>query len=534
MLSRSDNPTLIDLLKHAAEQNPGGLCLSMDGVKCSFSDLYQGALKRAECFINLGVQNGDKVGILLPNGIEYLEIFYGAMLAGCIPVTINNRYKVAELKYVLSHGDVRFLFTSAAEETNFLNTLNEAFSDLDDTQNSQNLSDAPVLEKIYIVENPPNSDISDTSFLSNLNKGNFNPPLIKSDDIAFIMFTSGTTANPKACCLSHRSVVGNGFAQVERWKMTEEDRMYDPLPFFHMSAILPLTASICSMSSLYATRYFSADEAVETFINDEITIGFIAFPTLTNEIINHPKFDGAALSSVRLVNNVAPISTLEIYDKSFEHGVGVSAFGMTEAGGVICYGDVDDSLEKRLNSCGKPFPGIEVRISDPENPSEVLGANQKGEIQIRGYSLFEGYYKDEEATKNAMTADGWYRSGDLGALDKDGYLSYLGRWKDMLKIGGENVAALEIESHINTHPGVILSQVVGIEDERYDEVAAVFIEAVPGANVSSQDIIDYCKGQISNFKIPRYVVFVNEWPMSATKIQKFKLKSFDLGEKYSP
>ena len=177
MLSRSDNPTLIDLLKHAAEKNPGGLCLSMDGVKCSFSDLYQGALKRAECFTNLGAQNGDKVGILLPNGIEYLEIFYGAMLAGCIPVTINNRYKVAELKYVLSHGDVRFLFTSAAQETNFLNTLNEAFSDLDDTQNSQNLSDAPVLEKIYIVENPPNSDISDTSFLSNLNKGNFKPPL---------------------------------------------------------------------------------------------------------------------------------------------------------------------------------------------------------------------------------------------------------------------------------------------------------------------------------------------------------------------
>ena len=530
MLSRSDNPTLIDLLKHAAEKNSGGLCLSMDGVKCSFSDLYQGALKRAECFTNLGAQNGDKVGILLPNGIEYLEIFYGAMLAGCIPVTINNRYKVAELKYVLSHSDVKFLFTSAAQETNFLNTLNEAFSDLDDTQSGQNLSDAPVLEKIYIVENPPNSDISDTSFLSNLNKGNFNSPLIKSDDIAFIMFTSGTTANPKACCLSHRSVVGNGFAQVERWQMTEEDRMYDPLPFFHMSAILPLTSSICSMSSLYATRYFSADEAVETFINDEITIGFIAFPTLTNEIINHPKFDGAALSSVRLVNNVAPISTLEIYDKSFEHGVGVSAFGMTEAGGVICYGDVDDSLEKRLNSCGKPFPGIEVRISNPENPSEVLGPNQKGEIQIRGYSLFEGYYKDEEATKNAMI-DGWYRSGDLGALDPDGYLSYLGRWKDMLKIGGENVAAIEIESHINTHPGVILSQVVGIEDERYDEVAAVFIEAAPEESVSAEDIINYCKGQISNFKIPRYVVFVNEWPMSATKIQKFKLKSFDLGNK---
>lgn len=534
MLTKSDKPTLTGLLQYAAETNPDGLCISMDGVQRSFSALYQGALTRAKCLANLGAQKGDKVGILLPNGIDYLEIFYGAMLAGCVPVTINNRYKVAELKYVLAHGDVKYLFTSAAAETNFLNTLKEAFTDLDDTQSGQNLAEAAVLEKIYVVEDAPHQKISDANFLANISEDEFTPPSISSDDVAFIMFTSGTTANPKACCLSHRSVVGNGFAQAARWQMTAQDRMYDPLPFFHMSAILPLTACMTVMASLYATRYFNADEAVETFINDDITIGFIAFPTLTNEIINHPKFDGAALSSIRLVNNVAPVSTLEIYDQSFEHGVGVSAYGMTEAGGVICYGDVDDSLEKRLNTCGKPFPGIEVRIADPENPSEVLGPNQKGEIQIRGYCLFEGYYKDEAATQNAMIDDGWYRSGDLGALDEDGYLSYLGRWKDMLKIGGENVAALEIESHINTHPAVVLSQVVGIEDDRLDEVAAVFIETVPDVSVSARDIIDYCKGQISNFKIPRYVVFVTEWPMSATKIQKFKLKSLDLGEKLRP
>lgn len=531
MLTKSDKPTLIGLLQYAAETNPEGLCISMDGHQRSFSELFQGALTRAKCLVNLGAQKGDKVGILLPNSIEYLEIFYGAMLVGCVPVTINNRYKVAELKYVLSHGDVKFLFTSAATETNFLNTLKEAFTDLNLTQSSQELADAPVLEKVYVVEDAPHPQISDADFLANIGGDDFTPPSVHSDDVAFIMFTSGTTANPKACCLSHRSVVGNGFAQAARWQMTAQDRMYDPLPFFHMSTILPLTACMCVMASLYATRYFNVDEAIETFINDDITIGFIAFPTLTNEIINHPKFDGAALSSVRLVNNVAPVSTLEIYDRVFEHGVGVSAYGMTEAGGVICYGDVEDSLEKRLNTSGKPFPGIEVRIADPENPSNVLGTNQKGEIQIRGYCLFEGYYKDEKATQNAMIDDGWYRSGDLGALDDEGYLSYLGRWKDMLKIGGENVAALEIESHINSHPAVVLSQVVGVEDDRLDEVAAVFIEAVPGASVSSQDIIDYCKGQISNFKIPRYVIFVTEWPMSATKIQKFKLKSFDLGDK---
>ena len=538
MLTKSDNPTLVGVLKKAAETNPDGLCISLDKNTRSYQELYQGALVRAQKLMHLGAQKGDKVGILLPNSIEYLEIFYGAMLAGCIPVTINNRYKVAELKYVLDHGDVRYLFTSAAPETNFLDTLKAAFPDLDETKSSQTLADAKMLEKIYVVESAPHENISDEAFLNTLtagqNKETSDLPNIKSDDIAFIMFTSGTTANPKACCLSHRSVVGNAFAQVDRWQMGPNDKMYDPLPFFHMSTILPLTASICSMGALYATRYFNADEAVETFISDGITIGFIAFPTLTNEIINHPKFDGAVLKSVRLVNNVAPISTLEIYDAAFVHGVGVSAYGMTEAGGVICYGDVEDSLEKRLNSCGKPFPGVEVRIADPENPENILGHNQKGEIQISGYCLFDGYYKDEEATSNAMTSDGWYRSGDLGALDEEGYLSYLGRWKDMLKIGGENVAALEIESHINTHPDVVLSQVVGVHDERLDEVAAVFIESVEGATLTPDDVIEFCKGQISNFKIPRYVIFVKEWPMSATKIQKFKLKDLELGEKLMP
>lgn len=534
MLTRADNPTLTDLLQHAAETNPEGLCVSLDKAARSFAELWQGAVTKAKCLSGIGAQKGDKIGILLPNGIPYLEIFYGAMLAGCIPVTINNRYKVAELKYVLAHGDVKYLFTSASPETDFLSTLKEAFPDLDDTRSGQSLADAPVLKKIHVVENAPHEGISEAAFLAHLNEDAFTPPPISNDDVAFIMFTSGTTANPKACCLSHRSVVGNGFAQAERWRMTAEDRMYDPLPFFHMSSILPLTACMTVMASLYATRYFDADEAVETFSTEDITIGFIAFPTLTNEIINHPKFDGAALSSVRLVNNVAPVSTLEIYDRAFAHGVGVSAYGMTEAGGVICYGDVGDSREKRLNTCGKPFPGIEVRITDPENPDDVLGPNQKGEIQIRGYCLFEGYYKDEDATRNAMTGDGWYRSGDLGALDEDGYLSYLGRWKDMLKIGGENVAALEIESHINTHPDVVLSQVVGVPDDRLDEVAAVFIEKAEGGRISGEEVIHYCKGQISNFKIPRYVVFVDEWPMSATKIQKFKLKSLDLGEKFTP
>ncbi|TDJ66646.1 MAG: hypothetical protein E2O35_05415 [Proteobacteria bacterium] len=188
------------------------------------------------------------------------------------------------------------------------------------------------------------------------------------------------------------------------------------------------------------------------------------------------------------------------------HAIHVSAYGLTEAGGV------------------------EVRIEDPAT-GEALPANSVGEILLRGFSLFEGYYKDAQKTRETIDQRGYLHTGDYGCITAAGMVSYRGRLKDMLKVGGENVAALEIESYLNTHPDVILSQVVGVADSRLNEVAAAFIERRPGAGVTAQDLIAYCKGQISSFKIPRYIAFVYEWPMSATKIQKYKLKDWPLGKR---
>lgn len=537
MNAATEKPTLIDLLATAAREVPDRLFAAVDGEKRTYQEVYQAACRRADALIALGCAGEDKVGILLPNGLDYIELFFGAMIAGCIPVTINNRYKVAELKYVLNHADVKYLFTGAAAESDYLSVIHKALPDLNLATQEQNCADCPTLNYLFVLENSPHENLSAAAFDAHSTNNADDQaayPQINQDDVAFMMFTSGTTANPKACCLSHRSVVGNAIAQVKRWEMTDKDRMYDPLPFFHMSTILPLTACAYSHSAFFGTRHFNTDEAVRTLYDEAITIGFIAFPTLTNEIINHADFDGAKLTAMRLVNNVAPYSTLKLYDESFGNAVGVSAYGMTEAGGVITYGGLNDTQEKRLTTCGQPFDGIEVRITDPEDCESVLPFNQKGEVQIRGYCLFEGYYKDEAATRNAFAKDGWYRTGDLGILDADGYVAYAGRWKDMLKVGGENVAALEIESHINTHPAVLMSQVIGVQDDRLDEVAAAFIELHEGASLSGQDVIDHCKGQISNFKIPRYVVFVTEWPMSATKVQKFKLHDHELGEKLAP
>jgi fatty-acyl-CoA synthase len=201
----------------------------------------------------------------------------------------------------------------------------------------------------------------------------------------------------------------------------------------------------------------------------------------------------------------------------------ISPYGATEGGGVIALSHPDDPLELRIGTAGRPFEGIEARIVDPETGAP-LPPGERGEIVYRGWSLFDGYHDDPEATAAAFDADGYFHSGDLGSIDADGRLTYVGRLKDMLKVGGENVAAAEIEAYLGTHPAVKIAQVVGVPDPTYVEVPAAFVELVPGSTLDEGGILEFCRGRIASFKVPRYVRFVEEWPMSATKIQKFRLR----------
>jgi acyl-CoA synthetase (AMP-forming)/AMP-acid ligase II len=247
-------------------------------------------------------------------------------------------------------------------------------------------------------------------------------------------------------------------------------------------------------------------------------------------LINHQDFLPENLKSLRLINNVAPIETLRSFQNKVPQASLVSAYGLTEVGGVTSFGSPEDSLEDRISTCGKPWPGAEIRILNPET-NEVLGPDEKGLIEIRGKHVFSGYLNDKKATENALSSDGWFSSGDIGSLSKEGHIRFHGRLKDMLKVGGENVAALEIEAYFDSHEEVLISQVVGVDDDHLGEVPALFVERKPGSKISKEDLIVFSKGQISNFKIPRYIVFIDDWPMSSTKVQKFKLKNFDLGEK---
>jgi acyl-CoA synthetase (AMP-forming)/AMP-acid ligase II len=300
---------------------------------------------------------------------------------------------------------------------------------------------------------------------------------------------------------------------------------------FHIAAILPMLA-IFDVGGTYVTMgHFDAGLALQMLSRDAVTATYPCFVTIISDLLYHPSFASTDLTRIRLMNSnfaVQPAAIGEAVQEAMPNTIQVGTFGMTETAGTVCTSDLDEPLRSRVTRLGQPLPGLEVRIVD-ENGRE-LAVGERGEILVRGYSLLDGYYKDPVKTAQALDAEGWFHTGDVCSLDADGTIMFHGRIKDMLKVGGENVAAAEIESCLARHPAVRLAQVVGVPDNRLVEVPAAFIECKPDQTVSAQELIDFCRKEIAGFKVPRHVRFVSEWPMSTSKIQKFRLRDRLIGE----
>jgi fatty-acyl-CoA synthase len=328
---------------------------------------------------------------------------------------------------------------------------------------------------------------------------------------------------PKGCPLTHEALVRTALeAGRTRFELTRADRMWDPLPMFHMSFVLPLLACLDAGAALLSMERFEPGLALRYLRDERASVNFAAFPTITLALLSHPDFEVRDMH-FRLMNNVGPPDLLRQFHAALPFAKHITAYGLTEAGGVTAFSEPSDDAETRATTAGRPFAGIEVSVRDPAT-NAALPAGTRGELCIRGYCLFEGYYKSPEKNAEAFDAEGWFHTGDLGTLDGEGRIAYLGRSKDMLKVGGENVAAVEIEGFLQTHPAVLLAQIVAAPDAKYGEVAAAFVQLRPGHSASEPELIHFCRGKIASFKVPRFVRFVDDWPMSATKIQKFKLR----------
>ncbi|MCG8441701.1 MAG: fatty acid--CoA ligase family protein, partial [Caulobacterales bacterium] len=350
---------------------------------------------------------------------------------------------------------------------------------------------------------------------------------VAPSDLGLILYTSGTTANPKGCMIPHSAIVSNSRALGRhRYEMTQIDRFWSPLPIFHIAGILPMVA-VFDVGGAYLTiPHFDAGMALEMLERERATITYPCFVTIMQDLISHPNFPTTDLTRVRLMNSnlgVQPGAIKEAIEAAMPHTVQVGTYGLTEASGTVCTSRISDDRVTRTTRLGVPLRGWELKILDMDTGREC-GVDERGDICIRGPGMLTGYYKDPAKTAEAIDAEGWLHTGDLGSLDANGQIMFHGRTKDMLKVGGENVAAAEIEAVLNAHPAVELAQVVGAPDPRYEEVAAAFVKLNGGAQASEPELIAHCEGKLARFKTPRYVRFVDEWPMSVSKIQKFKLK----------
>ena len=521
-----------DLAIRGARRWPDTDAVVFPGERLTYAQLAEDAVETARRLRGLGVGPGEHVGILMANCIDYTRLVLGVTMLGATAVVINARYQGRDLAHVVVDADVSLLVTSdlVAEHVDHLERIKDAFPGLADTRAGDGFSvpGAPRLRGVVVLADDPGPAYVDRAAFDAAGRDVAPAEVhrlraqVPIRAVGMMMYTSGTTALPKGCLLSHEMIVRNGMATGRRLDVRTGDRFWDPLPMFHMSSVLPLVACLAVGGTFISMTHFDAETSLDLLEDERVTHCYPTFPTITQALLNHPRWEEAKLDDIRVVNNVAPPSTLRKLQQAWPDAVQVTAYGSTETGGVVSFGLLTDDLDDRIDTSGPPFPGIEVRVVDPHG--EPLPAGQRGELCVRGYSLFEGYHGADGKTDEQFDDDGWFHTGDIGRLDEEGRISYLGRLKDMLKVGGENVAAAEIEALLQEHPDVSIAAVVGIPDERLVEVPAAFVELRPDGAVTGEQLIDWTEGRIANFKRPVHARVITEWPMSATKIQKFRLR----------
>jgi fatty-acyl-CoA synthase len=522
--------TIGDLLDRAASETDGDAVVFPD-ERATYTELAARSDQCARSLLALGIGPGDKVGILMPNCLDYVVVLAGAAKLGAVAVPINGRFKATELDHVVTHGDVRVLVTAKSPDgTDYPGLILQTFPEIEGQDaKSLELTRAPALRQLVDMGGETPGFVTRAQFEAGAGRVPLEDVKRLQERVAIrgvgmLMYTSGTTARPKGCLLTHEALVRHAFNIVgSRFFLTREDRFWDVLPLFHIGGITPMYACFGARCAYVHTGFFEPAVALRQLEEEKVTVAY-TFELMWSAVLNAPEFDPEKLRSLRLIMNIALPEKISQMQEVTPWAPHVSSFGSTESASHITLALPDDPLEVRVNTLGTPLPGIEIKIVDPER-GEELPHGEIGELCWRGYNRFEGYFKDPEATAKAIDEDDWFHTGDLGAVDDAGCFVYAGRLKDMLKVGGENVSALEVEDYIARHPSVNMAQVVGAPDVRYTEVPAVYIQLKPGAAALSEDeVIGFCVGQIASYKVPRYVRFVEEWPMSGTKIQKFVLR----------
>lgn len=488
----------------------------------------------ARAFLALGVQRNDKIGILMSQDLDYLVALLAVVRIGGVAVPVNARFKSTELRHVIESSDMSVLMLSAGSDAhvNYASLLTEAFPLLETFSSiSLHLPTAPRLRHIVLYDSPPtNWSMSPTEFLQlgkvvGASEVKRRGQGVAVRDTALMLYTSGTTSSPKGALLSHEAFMRCAMALGGNiFGLSPADKTWCPMPMFHVGGIAFMVTALLHGATYVHAGNFTPAVSARQLRDEKVSVAWPAFDMLWQDVLNEPDFDAETAARIRVVlMSVGLPSRVRELQNRLPNAKQVAGFGATESAGLLTMGELSDPIEVRLESMGRPLDGMEVRLLDPVT-GERAAEGEPGEICYRGPSCFSGYYVSHEVTKSAFDSDGFFHSGDLGQFVHGGRLRFISRIKDMLKVGGENVAAVEIEDHLQSHPLVRTAQVVAAPDARYHEVPAAFVLLQSGATCTEQELIDHCRGKIATFKVPRYVRFVDEFPMSGTKIKKNELR----------
>ncbi len=531
--------TLGDLLVRAAYTQPDRDALVLPGERASYSDLLARAQRVARGLIRLGVPEGAHVGLLLPNSLDYVAGLFGIALAGCVAVPLNARHRATEVGYIIRHAELQVILTSRHEvdPIDFMDLLGKSLSSGESASDDAPahpfpFKAAPLLRQIVILRGADHSAgmpfgefnrLADTITAA---EAEARRQRVRVRDIVILIYTSGTTANPKGCLLTHEAVLRGASERMRtRFKAEGRDVVWGAGPLFHIGSLGPFLGCVAVAGTYLTDVYFDPGRALALMGRERVTLAWPWFPAIVQALLNHPDFDPASLDDLRYVNVIGAPGLVTRMQEQLPQAEVLQSCGMTETAGIFAIASPGEPIEVRSVSNGRASPGVELRIVDPGGERDVPD-DTIGEIWVRGYCVMESYWRDPANTAAALTPDRWLKTGDLYERRSDGNVVFRGRLKDMLKVGGENVATAEVEGCLCAHPDVSIAEVIGRPDARLDEVPVAFVELRREAATSEAELIEFCRGRIASFKVPRAVIFLQpgEWPMSLTKVDKRGLR----------
>lgn len=489
----------------------------------------------AKGLMALGVQKGEKVAIWASN-VPYWVVFqFATAKIGAILLTVNTFYKSAELEYLLKQSEAEnFVLIDSFRDTDYIQIVYDLVPELKTQQRGYLQSERfPDLKRVIFMGPEKHRGMYSIPEVVSLSRMvseedyRARQASLSPHDVVNMQYTSGTTGFPKGVMLTHYNIGNNGFWIGENQRFTDKDRICLPVPLFHcFGCVLGVLAAVSHGATLVILESFSPLMVLSS-VEEERCTALYGVPTMFIAVLEHRSFDRYDLSSLRtgiMAGSPCPVSVMEkVMEKMHMQEITI-CYGLTEASPVMTQTRVDDSIEHRTQTVGRAMPEIEVTIRDPETNQPVPFGVQ-GEVCCRGYNVMKGYYNNPDATAAAIDVDGWLHSGDLGTMDEQGYVRITGRLKDMIIRGGENIYPREIEEFLYRMEGIKDVQVVGVPSRKYGEEVGAFIILKEGFDYAPEDIKDFCRGKIARYKIPKYIAFLEEYPMTASgKIQKYKLR----------